>query len=79
MDCFCPILLKKSRRDSCSRKSVLDVEIWLARKAELSWFLRSNVKNERFLNCREAALSETDFFNRIVRKRTPHQPSLAHQ
>jgi hypothetical protein len=46
-----PILLKKSLRDFCSRKGVVDVEMWLAQKAELSWFLRSNAKFECFLNC----------------------------
>lgn len=43
---FWPILLKKSRRDFFSRKSVVDVEIWFVQKAELSWFLRSNAKIE---------------------------------
>jgi hypothetical protein len=32
-DRFWPILLKKSRRDFCSRKCVVDVEIWFAQKA----------------------------------------------
>lgn len=35
-DRFWPILLKISRRDFCSRKSVVDVEIWFAYEAELS-------------------------------------------
>jgi hypothetical protein len=60
-----PILLKKSRRDFCPRKSVGDVEIWFAQRTELSWFLRSNDKIERFLSYREATPSEADFFNRI--------------
>lgn len=43
---FWPILLKKSRREFCPQKSVVDVEIWFAQKAELSWILRSNAKIE---------------------------------
>jgi len=43
---FWPILLKKSRRDFCPRKSVIDVEIWFAQKVALYWFLRSNAKIE---------------------------------
>jgi len=66
--CNRPILLKKSRHDFCPRKSVGNVEIWFAQRAELSWFLRSNDKIERFLSCREAAPSEADFFNRIGQK-----------
>lgn len=62
---FGSILLKKSRRDFCPRKSVSDVEIWFVQRTELSWFLRSNDKIERFLSYREAAPSEVDFFNRI--------------
>lgn len=46
-----PILLKKSLRDFCSRKSMSDVEIWLTQRTELSWFLRSNAKIERFSSC----------------------------
>lgn len=65
-----PILLKKSRRVFCRRKSVSDVEIWLGQKAKLSWFLRSNAEIERFSSSREEALSETDFFNRIGQKET---------
>ncbi|MCF0018031.1 hypothetical protein LZ639_22245, partial [Pseudomonas stutzeri] len=38
-----------------------------AQKPKLSWFSRSNVEIERFLSCRKAALSKTDFFNRIGR------------
>lgn len=49
-DCNWPILLKKSLRDNCSRKGVVDVEIWFAEKAELSWFLRSNTKIDRYLS-----------------------------
>lgn len=45
-----PILLQKYLRDFCSRKGVLDVKIWFAKKAELSWYLRSNSKIERFLS-----------------------------
>ncbi len=45
-----------------------DVEIWLAQKEELSWFLRSNTEIECFLSYQNAARSETDFFNRIGRK-----------
>lgn len=66
---FWPILLKKSRRVFCRRKSVNDVEIWLGQKTELSYFLRSNAEIERLLSSREQALSETDFFNRIGQKR----------
>lgn len=47
---------------------MIEVEIWSAQKRELPWFLRSNADNERFLGCRQAALSETDFFNRIGQK-----------
>ncbi|WIK38067.1 hypothetical protein OI910_21510 [Pseudomonas aeruginosa] len=47
-----------------------DVEIWLAQKEELSWFLRSNTEIECFLSYQNAARSETDFFNRIGQKRT---------
>lgn len=43
-----PILLKKSRRDFCPRKRVVDVEIWSGKKAKLSWILRSNAQIERF-------------------------------
>jgi len=59
--------LKKSRRNFGPRKSVVDVEIWFAQKTELSWFLRSNAKIQRFLIYRKAALSEADFFNKIGR------------
>ncbi|HFK1883597.1 TPA: hypothetical protein ACGW3Z_004911, partial [Pseudomonas aeruginosa] len=59
------ILLKKSRRNFSPSKSVSDVEIWLAQKEELSWFLRNNTEIECFLSYRSAARSETDFFNRI--------------
>ncbi|HCF9254951.1 TPA: hypothetical protein NI610_005954 [Pseudomonas aeruginosa] len=48
-----------------------DVEIWLAQKEELSWFLRSNTEIECFLSYQNAARSETDFFNRIGQQRTP--------
>jgi len=65
-----PILLKKSRRNFGPRKSVVDVEIWFAQKTELSWFLRSNAKIQRFLIYRKAALSEADFFNKIGQERT---------
>jgi len=67
-DRFWPILLKKSRRNFGPRKSVVDVEIWFAQKTELSWFLRSNAKIQRFLIYRKAALSEADFFNKIGQK-----------
>jgi len=63
-----PILLKKSRHNFGPRKSVVDVEIWFAQKTELSWFLRSNAKIQRFLIYRKAALSEADFFNKIGQK-----------
>ncbi|MBG0839448.1 MULTISPECIES: hypothetical protein [Pseudomonadaceae] len=65
-----PIRLKKSRRNFGPRKSVADVEIWFAQKTELSWFLRSNAKIQRFLIYRKAALSEADFFNKIGQERT---------
>jgi len=65
-----PILLKKSRHNFGPRKSVVDVEIWFAQKTELSWFLRSNAKIQRFLIYRKAALSEADFFNKIGHNRT---------
>lgn len=44
------------------------VEIWLLRKAKLSWSLRSNTEIGRFLGCRKAVFSEADFFNRIGQK-----------
>jgi len=68
--CNGSILLKKSRRNFGPRKSVVDVEIWFAQKTELSWFLRSNAKIQRFLIYRKAALSEADFFNKIGQERT---------
>ncbi|ELI5858885.1 TPA: hypothetical protein ACQQHD_006364 [Pseudomonas aeruginosa] len=50
-----------------------EVEIWFAQKTELPWILRSNIEIERFLSRRKAALSKTDFFNRIGRQ----QPVVA--
>jgi len=61
-----PILLKKSRRVFAHARALATLQSGsLGRRICIG--LRSNAKAERFSCCRKAALSKTDFFNRISR------------